>query len=144
MSRTLISDFFDILDQARRAYSRILEPVCAHWDLTRNEVDVLLFLYNNPGYDRAADIVTRRGMTKSHVSISVAALAERGLLTRSFSEKDRRTAHLTLTETGTAAAAEARVAQEAYFARIHGGIPGEDMEVFRSVTQRIWENIRNL
>ena len=65
-------------------------------------------------------------------------------LIRVATENDRRTAHLTLTETGTAAAAEARVAQEAYFARIHGGIPGEDMEVFRSVTQRIWENIRNL
>ena len=95
-----IAAYFDILSQSQKAYGKQLEPVCRKWDLTRSEVDVLLFLYNNPEYDRAADIVTRRGMTKSHVSMSVASLADRNLLQRSASAEDRRTVRLRLTEDG--------------------------------------------
>ena len=41
----------------KRAYDAALKPVAEAHGLTRNEVDVLLFLANNPGYDTARDIV---------------------------------------------------------------------------------------
>ena len=139
-----ISSYFDILSQTQKAYSRILEPVCKKWNLTRNELDVLLFLYNNPGFDRAADIVARRGMTKSHVSLSVASLADQYLLQRSFSPVDRRTAHLTLTEEGIAVAREAREAQKEFFSLIYSGISEEDFAFWESITGKIQENIAGL
>ena len=51
----------------KRAYDAALKPVAEAHGLTRNEVDVLLFLANNPGYDTARDIVELRGLTKSHI-----------------------------------------------------------------------------
>ena len=45
----------------KRAYDAALKPVAEAHGLTRNEVDVLLFLANNPGYDTARDIVELRG-----------------------------------------------------------------------------------
>ena len=95
-----IGAYFDMLSKSQKGYSKILDPVCKKWDLTRSEMDVLLFLYNNPEYDRAADIVTRRGMTKSLVSMSVATLEARGLLQRQCSPTDRRAMHLRLPEAG--------------------------------------------
>ena len=86
--------YFDSLHQAQKAYARILEPVCVQWNTTRNELDILLFLFNNPGLDRAADIVNHRGITKSHVSLSVATLEARGLLLRRADPADKRIIHL--------------------------------------------------
>ena len=144
MRHNQIAAYFDILSQCQKVYSRQLEPVCRKWDLTRSEVDVLLFLYNNPQYDRAAEIVTRRGMTKSHVSMSVASLADRKLLERHDSPEDRRTAHLRLLEEGEKIAAEAREAQQRFFASLYDGVSGEELAQWEGVTQKVRKNIENL
>ena len=144
MYHVQISTFFDILSQSQKAYSRQLEPVCKKWNVSRSEMDVLLFLYNNPGYDRAADIVTHRGMTKSHVSMSVANLCDLELLVRNFSEVDRRTAHLELTDRGLEIAAEGKQAQQEFFARLYQGVPEEELELMKNVTRKVCENIENI
>ena len=64
-------NYFDTIARAQKGYARLLEPICKKWDLTRNELDVILFLANNPDYDRAVDIVNNRGLSKSHVSLSI-------------------------------------------------------------------------
>lgn len=139
-----IASYFDILSQSQKAYGRQMEPVCKKWDLTRSEVDVLLFLYNNPQYDRAADIVTRRGMTKSHVSMSVASLADRGLLERRSSPDDRRTIQLKLLEKGLQIAAEAREAQQRFFRMLYDGISAEELEMWGKTTQKVFDNIEKV
>ena len=139
-----IAAYFDILGQCRKAYSRQLEPVCKNRALTRSEVDVLLFLYNNPEFDRAADIVTRRGMTKSHVSMSVASLVDRGLLQRHSAPEDRRTVRLRLTEPGQAIAAEAREAQQLFFDRLYRGISQEELALWEQITQKVCRNIEDI
>ena len=53
--------FFETALRAQKSYSRLMEPVCKKWDLTHNELDVLLFLANNPEQNRAADIVRGQG-----------------------------------------------------------------------------------
>lgn len=136
--------FFDALLQARKAYSRALEPVCAKWSLTHNELDVLLFLFNNPELDRASDIVSHRGIAKSHVSLSVSTLEERGLLMRKLSVQDRRTAHLALTEAALAPAQEGRNAQQTYFTKIFDGLTPEEFSLWRGIMDTVARNIKNL
>lgn len=136
-----IGNYFDILSKSQKAYTRQLEPVCKKWNMTRSEVDVMLFLYNNSQYDRAADVAARRGMAKSHVSMSVASLEERGLLLRRFSDVDRRTAHLLLTDAGREIAAEAKVAQKEFLDCLYAGVSPEEMAVMAAITQRVSENI---
>lgn len=137
-------NYFDMMATAKKSYSRILEPVCRKYGLTRNELDVLLFLHNNPDYDRAADIVSRRGLAKSHVSLSVSTLEEKGLLRRGTDANDRRTVHLLLTEPGSGIAEEARTQQQSYFARLHEGITEEEFAVWAGITEKVCRNIENL
>ena len=106
-----LSNFFDAMSRAKKEYTRCLEPVCRDFRLTQNELAVLLFLNNNPGRDRAADIVSCRGIAKSHVSLAVSTLEARGILSRRFDASDRRACHLVLTEKG-AEIAEAGAARE--------------------------------
>lgn len=138
------TNYFDIVGRAKKSYGKALEPVCRRWELTRNELDVLLFLHNNPAFDRAADIVHRRGIAKSHVSLSVTTLERRGLLLRRFTPGDRRTAHLGLTDAGAAIAKEGRAAQEAYFSKVFDGIPQEDLMIWWELMEKVRENVDRL
>lgn len=133
--------YFDTLIRAGKCYGRLLEPVCRRWDVTRNEMDILLFLINNPELDRAADIVSRRGIAKSHVSQSVNSLAGKGLLLCSGDSRDRRTVRLKLTEAALPAAREGQEIQRAFLARIHRGITGEERELLRKVVLMVRSNL---
>ena len=136
--------YFETIASGRKLYARLLEPICQEWKLTRNELDILLFLFNNPEYDRAADIVSRRGIVKSHVSLGVTGLEKKGLLLRRFSSQDRRTAHLELTEQGRVIAAEARERQLRFFSAIYEGITQEEFEIWKKITLKTQENIGKL
>ena len=136
--------YFDIMGMAKKSYNMILAPICSKWEITRNELDVLLFLQNNPQYDRATDIVTYRGIAKSHVSLSVTNLESRGFLARKFDTADRRTAHLVLTEQGHGIAGEARKYQTQFFSALYQGVTEEEFALWGRITEKVCNNIRNL
>lgn len=138
------AEYFDAMLRAKKGYSRVMDPVCKQWDLTRNELDVMLFLANNPGYDRAADIVSRRGLAKSHVSLSVGSLETKGLLIRSCDPGDRRTIHLKLTEQAMEIARQGREAQVGFFSGIYAGLTSEEVEAWQSIMLKMVANIAKM
>ena len=146
MAKNMVMDFnyFDIMARAQKGYARLLDPICKKWDLTRNEVDVLLFLYNNPDYDRAVDIVNMRGLSKSHVSLSISSLEEKGMVIREADPTDRRTVHLKLTETGAQIADVGRTAQKRFFSYLHQGVSREQIEMMMDFSRKVSENIKNI
>lgn len=79
-----------------RYYEMKMAGVCEKYDLRQMEYDILMFLYNNPKYNTAADIVRIRKSTKSHVSTSLKVLENRGLIERRMdpANKKRVTIHL--------------------------------------------------
>ena len=136
-----LSSYFDAMGKAKKEYSRSLEPVCRDFGLTQNELAVLLFLRNNPGLDRAADIVSCRGIAKSHVSLAVTSLEARELLSRRYDPADRRACHLVLTEKGMAIAEAGAALQRQFFDALCAGISPEERNLMRSVTQKIMNNV---
>ena len=57
---------------------RRFAPLSQRYHLSMREIDVLLFLANNPCYDTARDITEYRGISKSQVSQAVDLLTEQG------------------------------------------------------------------
>ena len=133
--------FFDTMLRAQKGYSQALEPVCRKWELTRTELDVILFLANNPEFDRAADIVTHRGITKSHVSLTVGTLESKGLLLRQEDPRDKRTVHLRMTALCEPIVQAGREAQQSFFGTIFSGVTGEEFAVWRKITEKVCGNI---
>ena len=83
----------EFLSDSAKLYQDTVLPVCKKYGLTYMEFGVLMFLYNNPQYNTAAQIVSMRHIPKSHVSISVKSLMEKGLL-RGEKCKDKRAVRL--------------------------------------------------
>lgn len=136
--------FFEMLQRSKKSYGRLLEPVCRRWKLTRNELDVLLFLANNPEYDRAADIVERRGIAKSHVSLAVTRLLQREFICRDFEPVDRRTAHLKLTGNAAQAIAEGQQAQRCFFEMAFAGLTLAELEQWKQTVEKVSRNIETM
>ena len=134
-------DYFGFSQRAARIYARTMEPLCQEYGLTKKELDVLLFLYNNPEYDRAADIVAHRGLTKSHVSLSVSNLEARGLLLGRTDPKDRRTVRLELTPAANGICLRGRELQEAFFTKLFAGLSQEQLDIWLDVKQALGRNI---
>ena len=143
-TRNMRMEYFETMLRARKGYSRVMDPICQQWDLTRNELDVILFLYNNPEYDRASDVAARRGMAKSHVSLSVSTLESKGLLRRRADPEDRRTVHLELIGEAQDIAQQGRQAQQAFFGKIYAGLTGEEIAAWSRITEKVSQNIANL
>ena len=93
----MLAEYWESLPLFKRLYQEKLEPVCSEYSLTRMELNILLFLANNPVHDTATDIVEVRHLTKSHVSASVKTLQARGYLQRVFLAGNHKTVHLRLT-----------------------------------------------
>jgi len=136
--------YLDNIQKSKKKYASLMEPLCRRYDLTRNELDVLLFLANNPGFDRAADIVSMRQIAKSHVSLSVGNLEKRRLLARQFEASDRRTTHLRLTEAAAPIVQEGQVLQQQFFRQLFAGLSHEELMQFGTILMKICNNIETI
>ena len=93
------SSFWNFISAAEDEYSVYRKRIMAKFSLSAAETDIIMFLANNPGYDTAADISKVRRILKSQVSVSVKSLCEKGLLTGTYKDGNKKSVHLSLTAT---------------------------------------------
>ncbi len=136
----MLSEYFSFRAYAKHIYSLIMNPVCEKYGLKRTELDILLFLANNPQYDTAADIVEQRLPVKSHVSSSLRTLEERGFISKSYKNGNRKTSHIKLCPSADAIISEGRNAHKEFSAVLTDGIPENDKRVIKNVLKKISEN----
>ena len=132
--------FWDDIAAMRSLYSAQLDAVGREYGLARVELDILLFLANNPQFDTATDIVERRCISKAHVSQSVKSLEQRGYLERRYAGDNRRTIHLHLLECAQAAVDAGRQAHARCLAALLEGFSAAECEQLRSYLSRISDN----
>ena len=120
-----------------KLYGQMFVPVLEQWMLTQLEADILLFLANNP----ARDIVERRYIAKSHVSMGVESLARRGLLRRDTRPGNRKTIHLRLTEAAGPIVEAGRAVQARYGQALLAGFTDRERETLMALLNRVAENV---
>lgn len=125
----------------KQGYAAALQPVERTYGLTRNEIDVLLFLANNPDYDTARDMVELLGLSKSHVCKSVDRLTRLGFLSGRTDRTDRRLIRLTLLPGAEAAVRAAQIAQQAFFDGLYRGVTQEEQAVLDGVLEKLAANL---
>ena len=137
----MLPAFFIRSQGIRKLYCSLFTPMLERRGLTQLEVDILLFLANNPACDTARDIVEKRHLAKSHVSVGIDALAGRGLLVRQMREGNRKTIHLVLTEAAAPIVEEGRAVQRQYGEMLLAGFTEEEREELFRLLDRIGENV---
>ena len=133
---------FDNLFSGQNLYERTVMPVCRQFGLTYMEFTVLMFLHNNPQYDTAAQIVKIRRLTKSHVSISLRGLQERGLVKGEYFPGNQKTLHLSVTDSAKPVVEAGLAAQRAFGATLARGFTAEELAQFQKLIKKLNENIK--
>lgn len=124
----------------KRRYAREMAPVLDKWQLNSMELDVLLFLGNNPGYDTASDMVQLRQLTKSHVSKAVESLTAKGLLAQERDQNNRRRVHLLLLPAAQPILKAGQQAQQRFVDVLTRGFSPEDMVAMQRMLETIARN----
>ena len=125
------------------SYSEAEKAVMEQYGMTAIEVDVMLFLANNPQFDTAAEIVSVRRIAKSHVSMAVSKLTARGFLKKLRDEKDRKKIHLRITEKASPMVRDAQQFQKDFRTSILKGFSEEEKHQMEMFVDRIARNIRD-
>ena len=126
---------------SRELYQSILKPVCDKYDLTGTELIILLFLDENPPYDTATDIVEKRRLTKSSISMAVRNLEEKGFVVGEYVGRNRRSIHLKLQKSARPVICDGRAAQEDFFGILADGFSEEEKERLKTYFSRVNANI---
>lgn len=121
-------------------YESEARAVCEKYGLTQIEYDIIMFLHNNPQYKTAADIVKIRRLAKSHVSVGVSLLEQKGMLSRHRTNENRKSVILTVTEAAHGLIEDGEAAQAAFARKIFNGFSDEEMNNFRDMFSRMYEN----
>lgn len=138
---TLPLNLWEHQNAIKTTYARCVEKTCEIHGITRMELDILLFLANNPCFDTATDIVENRYLAKSHVSSSVKLLETRGYLRRQYTQGNRKTAHLKITDAAAKIVRDGQAAQRQFVSIVMKGFTSEEINSMRAYNERIFENI---
>ena len=123
-----VKNYFAHCVDVEELYENMVSPVCEKYELTYMEFTVLMFLTNNPQYDTATQIVKYRHLAKSHVSISIRSLQERGLILGEHKGGNHRTIHLSVADKARDIIAAGRVAQGKFCEIVFAGFSKEEIE----------------
>ncbi len=122
-------------------YSKCVAWVCQKHRINRMELDILLFLANNPCYDTATDIVEVRCLSKSQVSASISTLEEHGFLKKMYTDGNRKTAHLILCDAASEIVTDGHKAQERFAAIMLEGLSKEELDCMKRCMEHMQNNI---
>lgn len=122
-------------------YAHCVGQTCHKHQITRMELDILLFLANNPMYDTAKDIIQLRYLSKSQVSTSVKLLEERGYIRRLYQKANRKTAHLIICDAARPIIADGQKAQEQFLSVMTEGIPEIKLDCMKQCMEEMMKNI---
>lgn len=135
--------FWDNVLLLKGLYDQALDPVAQRWQLTRMELDLLLFLHNNPERATAAEAVRLRQWTKSHVSAAAHSLRARGLLSAQHPQGNRKTLRLIPLPAAQPILQEGRDAQRSFFQSMRRGFTPEEERALDAISEKIARNIRD-
>lgn len=127
--------------QFRKLYDRMTNEVSSKYGLARMELDILMFLAENPDIDTAKDIVELKFMAKSGISKAIDTLTKKGYLGVFQDEEDRRVFHLQLKEAAGAVIDAMMDVQGRVTEIIFRGITDDEVRVLRNLAARISFNI---
>lgn len=125
----------------KKVYEKVFYQLTEELQLTQNEIDVLLYLYNNAPFNTARDIARYRAMSKSMISKSVDSLYRRGYLSYETDEIDKRYTHLKIEPVAIPIVEKLLEAQKEFFSILTCNITGKEYEAMETVLNKMYQNI---
>ena len=129
-----------LVRDAHRAFQYELEKRIARFGVTRGQWYFLRVLWIEDGLSQR-ELSERVGMMEPTTVIALRSMEKAGLIQRSRSREDKRKAQVWLTPKAKRLRMKLLPVARGIVADAENGIPGSQLEVFRSVIARLRENL---
>lgn len=139
-----IAVFVKELAHFRKAYAKLCYPHLTKYELSPCEIDILIFLSNNPNSNTAKELVVYLGVAKSLIARSIESLVKRSLLSIQLDENDHRVQRLTLTSSSDEIINLFKMKQEEFSKQVTKNISYEDLQKVKDVLAQINLNIETV
>ena len=139
---SLIFDLLAFRQTSHHLYVKLFGNVCGEYHLTQIEMDVLLFLANNPEFQTATDIVSVRHLAKSQVSMAVDKLAKAGYLLRKNDERNQRRMLLSITPAAQPIVERGRECQQRFGQELLRDVSEDELQTMNAVMEKLLHNVR--
>ena len=136
-----MKDQIRFVNRFKRYYAAWFQPLAREYGLNQLEIDILLFLYNNPDCNTASDIVELRGLAKSNVSTAIERLHREGYLEVTPDRTNRRKRRLHLLPERAVVIRRLAEEQAACFRGLTEGFTPEELRLLRTMIDRMEENM---
>lgn len=141
MKEESIGKILYIAAKGRERYYKTLEMCSKEMGISKQEIDVLIFLDEHSS-DCACDVVNERGLSKSYVSKAIAKLQRDGFITIVKDSNDRRYQHITLEEKAKEILTYMKKKQKKMLSELTKDISEEDLGVFFKVITQMISNLK--
>lgn len=138
------SELLTVNKKTMHIYEAYCTPVCKKYQLNQSDLDLILFIANNPMYNTAKDVCEIRGIKKGIISVTVERLVQNGYLTRENDRNDRRIQRLCLTEKCQPIISDGHKMQEDFFAAITAGLTETELSLYQALSEKICQQIIQL
>lgn len=135
--------FWNFIAEFDRAYTIHRKRIMQRYDLSAIEVDVLLFIANNPTLNTASDIVYYRKIAKSHVSLAVKSLLQKGYIDKYYDENNRKRIHLAIQPAAEEIISYGREEQRNFGAVLEQGSSEDEKKQFKQHMSELSQKLRD-
>ena len=136
--------FWNFIAEFDQAYDFHRKKVMNKYELSAIEVDVLLFVANNPEINTSVDIVRLRKIAKSHVSMAVKSLSEKGYIVKFNDSSNRKIIRLRPTPEATEIIVYGREEQKKFTMAVEKGLTEADRILFYQHMSRVSKNLQEV
>ena len=144
MLKITAADISAYIKRFAQTYAAFLHPLCDKYGLAQTELDILLFLANNPGRDTAKDICSCKNLKPGIVSLYVGRLVNSGYLERREVPSDRRRTALICTKKAEDVIARGREYQGIFAARLTEGLEQEELDLCLRCLDMLDSNLQKI
>lgn len=140
-SGELSEELFVKLTRLSWLYKKSFNDSNEVFDLSPNELGLMMIMYQYPHINTANEIVKELGTTKGLASRNVDSLVKKGLIKTAQDTKDRRVVRLTLCSRAKEICRQAREHQMAFYTKAMEGICQKDVKNALAIVEKMVDNI---
>ncbi len=128
----------------KKTLDETFEKIRKKYNLTMNEILVLVQLIRAEDKNTAKDIVDEIMITKSHISKSVKSLDEKNIIKRIQDYEDKKIIHLQIVDKNSELIKEISEKNKEINKKIVEGLSNEELQILDKALIRIKENIKKM
>lgn len=128
----------------KKVFEKAFGELKNKYDLTMNEILLLVYLEKSENKNTAKDIVEDAMVAKSHISKSVDSLVNKNLIKRVPDKENKKIIHLIINDDAKEIINELNKKEEDMIELALRGIPEENIKILEETLEKIKDNIKEI